>query len=235
MTVPSDPEALWQALHREAERSARRPPQPLPPRGHDARSGPAIDPGPAPAPVRDLEDALVVRRSVRQWADALPLAPLGAVLRAAVTGAAEAFGAERDAGVRVSPLLVANGVADLPRSVCTYDEPTSTLRSIASLRAEDVEAMVSQPELARAPAWIVIVGDLAAAIARRGEHGHRLLLLQAGVAAHAVVLAAISLGLDTCIFGALVSSELCRLADLDRYAAAPLLTVAVGAPAEDSR
>ena len=70
----------------------------------------------------------------------------------------------------------------------------SELCRVANLPdGRDAEELVMQREFADAPALLVITGNLAAALARHGSHGHRLLLTRAGAAGHAAWLAALRL------------------------------------------
>lgn len=183
---------------------------------------------PAPAAARvSLEAGLRGRTAVRAYdPTALSQAEVAALLHAA---------SEIDA--QVSPgstaalelVLAAWRVDGLAPSLQRYDGRSHALEPLAPLpvgvAAED---LVLQREFARAPAVLVVMGDLRHAVRERGAHGHRRLLLRAGAATHAAWLAALELGLVGSIFAGLLPDELRRLGVADGYTRAPLLAFAVG-------
>jgi hypothetical protein len=68
-----------------------------------------------------------------------------------------------------------------------------------SISHAQLESIFVQPEIADAPAVVLIAGDLKLAVARRGADGHRRLLIRAGAAGHRAWMAAIGLDLQGCL------------------------------------
>jgi nitroreductase len=85
-----------------------------------------------------------------------------------------------------------------------------------------------QPEFASAPVIIWIAGNLAAACARLGALGHRLLLLRAGLAGHRLWTAALAMGLSGGITAGVVSGAAREQFGLDGYRQVSLLAFATG-------
>ncbi|MEV6318452.1 hypothetical protein [Streptomyces sp. NPDC051776] len=93
--------------------------------------------------------------------------------------------------------------------------------------------LVLQLEFAEAPVVIVVLGDLAAAVDRRGVHGHRLLLARGAAFAHAVWLAGLSEGAAGTVFAGVLSSAGRTELGIDGFRRAQLLGLALGDPEAD--
>lgn len=222
---------LVRALLRES-RSPRPPlPRPVP-----ERPGPALPDGgrtlPLPEPReggRPLEQVLARRESVRRFAAApVPLPAVAAALAAADGGDRRDWAAERTAGVGLTLLLVAWNVEGLPAAAYRYDGAAHALVEIGPAPSAPAGSLLRQPEFATAGAVVEVAGDLAAAVARLGSHGHRLLLVRAGAAAHRAWLAALSADLAGCIFEGLLDAPLRESCAVDGWARARLVALALG-------
>jgi hypothetical protein len=184
---------------------------------------------PRPAPPRaSLDDVLPERNAVRDFADApVAGAELSAILAAADRMDAEAWPAERDAGLGLELYCAASRVTGLDSGLYRYAPEQSALRPVASL-PDGQEELVTQRELARAPVLLIIAGNLAGALARHGSHGHRLLLSRAGAAGQAAWLTALRLHLVGTLFAGLQPHVLRERAGADGYHRAALLAFAAG-------
>lgn len=236
MTGGLDRGALLAALLADTVSPAeatRYPPRPGPVAGD---VGPGV---PLPRPARatqSLERSLRRRTSVREY-DETPLDParLAAVLAGADAQDALNWAEERAVGVELELLCAAWRVTSVDVGLYRFEAHTSTLVRLAALPTGDAVAeLVLQPEFARTPAMVLVLGDLAAALRRHGSHGHRLLLNRAGGAAHAAWLAALGTGLDGAVFAGLLPGAIRGLSDIDGYHRAPLFAFSVGWPPKPS-
>ena len=191
---------------------------------------------PAPsAPRSALGDVLPGRTAVRDY-DRTPLAAadLSAVFAAADRMDARGWPGERAAGVDLELYCAAWRVTGVDTGLYRYRPGRSELCRVADLPdGREAEELVMQREFAEAPALLVITGNLAAAVARHGSHGHRLLLTRAGAAGHAAWLAALRLGLVGTVFAGLLPSALRERAGADGYHRAALFAFAAGHPIPD--
>jgi hypothetical protein len=71
-------------------------------------------------------------------------------------------------------------------------------------KAPDFADLVAQPELATAPALLIVSADLVAALREHGPRGYRELLVRAGQAVGACLLRATELGVVGCVFDGLL-------------------------------
>jgi hypothetical protein len=179
-----------------------------------------------------LESALRARNAAREFdADALSLAEVSALLYAADDMDSRGWQDERAAGLGLEILCVAWRVTGLGTALHSYDPANGVLHRIAPVpTGAAAEDLVLQREFASAPVILTFVGPLAAGLARHGSHGHRMLLLRAGAAAHAAWIAALRLGLVGSVFAGLLPHVLRERAAVDGYLRAPLFALAVGRP-----
>jgi nitroreductase len=113
--------------------------------------------------------------------------------------------------------------------VYAYNAGSHGLQFVAPARSvHDSMDLFVQPEFASAPVIIWITGNLAAACARLGALGHRLLLLRAGFAGHRLWTAASAMGLSGGITAGVVSGAAREQFGLDGYQRASLLAFASG-------
>lgn len=230
-----DRTVLFGALRADAAHDARTMRAPLVaveglPAGRDGGATTAL-PDPAP-PVRGIEETLLHRSAVRDYAERpLTLAQVSAMLTSAHAQDADTWAGERAAGVGLRLLCAAWRVSPLEVGLHAFDESTRTLTRLSPLPTGPAAAdLVLQREFADAPAIVMVLGDLGAAVRRHGSHGYRLLLTRAGAAAHAAWLTAVGLGLDGSLFAGLLPSALRELAGVDGYTSAPLFAFSVGWP-----
>jgi hypothetical protein len=216
--------------------AARRPPAPV---ATELRRPPHRGPLttlPAPSSPRSaLHDVLPGRTAVRDYA-ATPLsgADLSALFAAADRMDARGWPAERAAGVDLELYCAAWRVTGVDTGLYRYRPEGSELCRVANLPdGPEAEELVMQEEFAKAAALVVITGNLAAALARHGSHGHRLLLSRAGAAGHAAWLAALRLDLAGTVFAGLLPSVLRERAGADGYHRAALFAFAAGHPIPD--
>ena len=195
------------------------PPRACAPGGETA----VLLPAPSP-PLQDLDAALKGRAGRRHYAaSSLPAADLAACLAAAQRSASEmpAPGAE------IRLLVVARDVEGVPPAV--YECDGATLDRRARLPAgNDLSGVVLQAEFADASALVLFVGSIAEATRRWGAHGHRLLHVRAGLAAHGAWLAAEERLLAGCAFAGLLPSFLRSNGLADGYATSALFAFALG-------
>ncbi|MCU7727310.1 nitroreductase family protein [Actinoplanes sp. KI2] len=208
-----------------------RPVAPVPPHLLRAPDGgpPIALPRPAP-PRASLDDVLPGRTAVRDFAGTpVAAAELSALLAAADRMDAEAFPAERDAGLGLELYCAAARVTGLDAGLYRHVPERPALRPVASL-PDGLDELVTQPGIAGAPALLIIMGNLAGALARHGSHGHRLLLSRAGAAGQAAWLTALRLHLTGTLYAGLQPHVLRERAGADGYHRAALLAFAAGHP-----
>jgi nitroreductase len=211
---------------------SRRPPGPREVPERLRRQLPLGDTWPLPAPLAGEAspvDVLRRRGAVRRYGGApIPLAAVATALAAADRGDLSDWPSERDAGVELGLFVVAWNVAGLPPAVYRYAAEAHQLVGVAPAPQGPADRLVRQPEFTGAAAFVEVVGNLAAAVARHGSHGHRLLLVRAGAAAHRAWLAALSAGLAGCIFEGLLPQPFREVSGADGYTKARLVACAIG-------
>jgi SagB-type dehydrogenase family enzyme len=191
-------------------------------------------PAPRPASAVSVEEALVIRRSVRDFADA------GVSLEETAQLLWAAQGITHSEGLRTAPsagalyplevYLVAGNVAALPAGIYRYDPRRHELaRSVLGDRRPDLAAAaLHQAWISDAPAVVVIAAVLQRTSAKYGDRGERYAHIEAGHAAENVCLQAVVLGLGTTIVGAFSDVEVKRLLGFSEDE--PLLLIPVGKP-----
>ncbi|AEV84088.1 Putative nitroreductase [Actinoplanes sp. SE50] len=194
--------------------------------------GPLITLPPPAAPRATLTATLADRSAARDFGRTpMAAADLCALLAAADTMDAGSWPGERAAGVDLEIHCAVWRVDGVPAGLYRYPPAGDSLIRVADLpEGPAAEELVMQREFAGAAAVVVLTGNLAAALARHGSHGHRLLLTRAGAAGHAAWLAAIRLGLVGSVFAGLLPHVLKELAGADGYRRAALFAFAAGHP-----
>ncbi|MEU6970951.1 nitroreductase family protein [Kitasatospora aureofaciens] len=124
-------------------------------------------------------------------------------------------------------LVAARAVTGLRPAVHRYGpDGFEPLADIAG--AEQLSALVLQPEFALAPAILLATGSLEDALEAAGSHGHRRLLERSGAACEAAWLTAVDADLSGSIFAGFLPSALKRLVGIDGFRRTQLLALAVG-------
>lgn len=189
-------------------------------------------PEPESDELRPWSDVLSARTSLRYFEDRpISTADVAAVLHAAVCGDRAAYPAEVEAGLGLQLLAATRAVDGIAPALHVLVPDGRALQRIADLPQGDAAAdLVLQREFADAALTVLVIGDLEAACARHGDHGHRSLLIRAGAAAHAVWLTAIARGLGGSVFAGALPGALRELAAADGARRLQLFACAVGHP-----
>jgi SagB-type dehydrogenase family enzyme len=177
-----------------------------------AASGPAVDLNGGAAPRATLAWTIRERRSALEFLrEPAPLEALAFALKTARGHAA----LERAPGVHL--LLVVHRVAGLASGVYRYDSAAHRLVSLrrGDLDQEMIDACVGQDMAGEAAVAFLMVGRIAAAVARSGERSYRDLLVEAGAIGQRVYLAAEAAGLAARNLAAFRDDELNGLVGLD--------------------
>lgn len=178
-----------------------------------------------PAPSQDsatsLEEALLYRRSVREYSDEpLTLLEISQLLWAAQ-------GITSPPGYRTAPsagalyplevYILSGNVEDLPAGVYKYRPLTHDLVKVASgdMRNEMSDAALSQDSVKEAAAVIVITGIFKRTTVKYGDRGIQYVHMEVGSVAQNVYLQAESLQLGTVFIGAFYDDEVKRILNLE--------------------
>ena len=174
----------------------------------DAREADISLPEPQRESEKSVEEALIERRSVREYEDAaLSLSEIGQLL-----WAAQGITSER--GFRTAPsagalyplelYLVAGDVEQLPPGVYKYKPDMHRLINTAQgdLRDELQAASLDQSAIGDAPAVIVIAAVYERTTVKYGDRGNRYVHMEVGSAVQNLYLQAVSLDLGTVFIGA---------------------------------
>lgn len=162
-----------------------------------------------PPPLRDgisLREAFTNRRSVRKFARRpVSLEQLGTMLHLASEFDIRNFPrAEYEAG-NLTLLVLALQVDQVAQGAYVYAPSSHSLDLLAEIPpASEYAKLFVQPELAAAPLFVWITGNLAQACAANGAFGHRRLLMRAGATAHALSMASLGMGLSGTIIAGLI-------------------------------
>jgi nitroreductase family protein len=184
-----------------------------------------------PAPLKSNcspEAAFARRTAARSFgAKTIPSAALAAILAAAHHRVGRSFPAGREMPIELA--LLAWRVSDIPPALYRYD---GTAHGLAlqgpAPSAAEAATMLRQEEFACAATLVLALGDLESALARYGDHGYRLMLLEAGAALQRAWLAAVCVDLVGCLFEGLFPRPLSMLAGPVVADHSPLLALAVG-------
>ena len=104
------------------------------------------------------------------------------------------------------------------------------LEPVVSDRLPTPREFVIQHEFAAAPLMLLAGGDLAAALAAHGVHGHRLLAARAAAALHTAWLSTVALGGYGCLFGGVVDAAVRAGAGADGHRRSLVLGACLGLP-----
>lgn len=162
-----------------------------------------------PPPLREgisLKEAFANRRSVRYFAPRhISLEQLGTILSLASDFEIKNFPRSECEAEDLSFIVCALQVDQIAQGAYVYDRQRHSLNLLSEIRPGPEYAKIFvQHELAAAPLFIWITGNLAQACAANGAFGHRRLLMRAGAAAHALSMAAAGLGLAGTIVAGLI-------------------------------
>lgn len=179
---------------------------------------------------RPLIDILQERRAVRAY-DTRPidLRALASLLRVASDGDREDWPNEHsDASLEF--VVVAWRIENTPPAMYLYEPETQTLARLAAAPEQytEGEELVLQAEFAKAPAIVLIIGALGAALDRYGARGHQNLLFRAGSAGQRMWLASLAHGLAGTVFAGFLPRATQRLIGVDGYHRAGLFAYAMG-------
>ncbi|HZU66449.1 MAG TPA: nitroreductase family protein [Ktedonobacteraceae bacterium] len=180
---------------------------------------------------RPLYQAMVERTSLRFYDEkSVSQAQLATILHTASTGDRQDWPQEGEAGIPLQFLLVAWRVEDLAPAVYRYEQDEHALVYVgpAPNQKEGGANLVLQTEFGDAPLIVLITGNLAAACARHGAWGHRLLLLRAGAAGQRMWLSSIGVGLVGTTFAGFLPRAAHRIAGVDGYKNASLFAYSTG-------
>lgn len=213
-------------------------------RGDESTTFPSPPPSAVSLPVPSsrgtisIEEAIRTRRSIRSFSPRpLKLQEVSQLLWAAggetvdgVTGPTRSYPSA--GGIySLSILLAVGSVSGLAPGIYRYEWRENSLRLLrpGDHRAALSRAAYGQGCVARAPASIVIVGDIQQTAARYGERGeNRYISMDAGHSGQNVSLQAQALGLGSVIVGAFRDEEVQEVLGLDRET--PLYLIPVGQP-----
>ncbi|MEM6453769.1 MAG: SagB/ThcOx family dehydrogenase [Acidobacteriota bacterium] len=200
------------------------------------------------APAATLRDALDQRRSCRRFdADGCDADGLASLLHLAYgpppEGAIDAPLLSTETRTVPSgggrfPLelyVLARRVAGVPAGLHHYDVPGHHLAQLRGPMPWDriVDLFLGQPPLREAAGIVVITAVTHRTLARYGERGYRMLLLEAGHLGQNLTLAAAGLGLGSLCLAGFFDGDLAMLLGLDPAVELPLYAVAFGAPGSD--
>jgi len=173
--------------------------------------------------------ALETRRSCRAFS-AKPIRRdhlLEAVAAALVADHVD-WPAEWSANNRLDALLLVQSVEDLASGVYHYgDDLTALNRPVRP-------GFSLQSEFERSAAVVVFRGRLDRSVERHGGHGYRQLLVRGGSAGSTCALHAITYGLASCSFDAIVPEGIDGVAGTDGVRWAGLFAAALGYPRDDA-
>jgi SagB-type dehydrogenase family enzyme len=210
---------------------------PMPTRA-DKRS-PVTIPPPLPTGKMSVEEAIVRRRSVRDFSrEPLPLGALSQILWAAqgITDSDAGFRAAPSAGalypLELYVVVRKEGVEGLPEGVYHYEPKGHGLTLIKDGNfTSDLEAATWDQEIVKeAAATIVMTGVFSRTAAKYGRRGSQYVFQESGHAAQNVFLQAAALGIGTVVMGAFSESAVRRVIGIGSDER-PLYVQPIGAPA----
>jgi SagB-type dehydrogenase family enzyme len=180
-----------------------------------------------------LEEALQMRRSVREYAGApLTLEEVSQLLWAAQGITSDWGGRTAPSAGALYPLevyLVAGSVADLEPGVFRYDPASHQLLKVkeGDVRAALCDVSLGQEAVRNGAIDIVIAAVYERAEVKYGDRAERYVHMEAGHAAQNIYLQATSLELGAVTIGAFSDDAVARVLDL-RDGEAPLYVIPVG-------
>ncbi len=170
------------------------------------------------------------RTSVRHYTcEPVSLDQIATMLACARLGDVHDWPEEQDEGQALTFLVLSWKANGLDPGVYRYDAQNHTLiLSRPAPSPEDTVELFVQEEFAAAPLVVWVTGNLAAACARHGALGHRLMLLRAGAAAHRLWMAALGMDLAGTIVAGVIPGAARQQLGLDGYKRASFIAVALG-------
>ena len=173
-----------------------------------------------------VEEALAIRRSVREYRESkLSLEAAGQLLWAAqgITDPSRGLRTAPSAGA-LYPLeirLLSGGIAGLDAGLYHYDPNSHSLlpELKGDLRASLSEAALGQGSIRRAPCILLISGVVSRTAVKYGSRAERYVLMEAGHSAQNVYLQAASMALGTVSIGAFQddrAKEVLQISDEER-------------------
>ncbi|MER5885340.1 hypothetical protein ABT160_16045 [Streptomyces sp. NPDC001941] len=191
----------------------------------------ATAPPPLPgSPVRALDS----RTAVRHWAPE----PLDrrvlcrALAHASLTDACLWASGGAPATAAPTALVLVRDVGGTRPGVHAYDPGSGELVAEPG-PLPDLRDLVLQLEFARAPAIVVVLGDLVAATERAGAAGHRQLLTRGAAFAHSAWLSALSEGAAGTVFAGVLGAAGRTTLGFDGARRAQLIALALGNPTRE--
>jgi SagB-type dehydrogenase family enzyme len=180
-----------------------------------------------------VEEALLIRRSIRKYSDEpLSLEEVSQLLWAGQGITAEWGGRTAPSAGATYPLtlyLVVEEVSGLEPGIYVYDPEDHVLvmRMKGSFRERLYEACIKQECVKLAPASIVIVARYERTTQRYGERGIRYVHIEVGCVVQNIYLQCASLDLATVCIGAFVDEDISSILGLEE-SEAPLIVMPVG-------
>jgi hypothetical protein len=175
------------------------------------------------------------RRAVHQFDDLrCDLDQLLAVAGEARRADADLWGSEVAAGRPAELVALAWRVDGLPVGAYSVTPALdlAPVPAVPGARSITPREFVIQDEFAAAPVMLLAGGNLAAALAVHGVHGHRLLASRASTALHTSWLTAVALGGYGCLFGGVVDAAVRAWAGADGSRRSLVLGAALGFPSQ---
>ncbi|GFZ79131.1 nitroreductase family protein [Nesterenkonia alkaliphila] len=188
-------------------------------------------PGRPPAQL-NLEQTLRRRRSLRFFAQSpLPAAHVGEVITAGLAEEKQGRDQQEAELPELEITIAALRVEGLDRGFHQITPSTQTAAKIAvDFDPSALESLTLQAEFADAAVIISLGADLAAAEARAGTHGYRLLMGRVSAAAYAMWLQGVSRGWVGSVFAGLLPAALRQPVASDGTSRHQLFALALGPP-----
>jgi len=189
---------------------------------------PSHVPAVPPAPMDDLAQVLVARRSIRRYAPR----PLPAKVTAAIATLADEVNTlrERRGGLALRLRLwavVTHSADGLPAGVYVAEDGALRPRR-GALTAGEREALGQQKGFAHAPLLLLVTGDFELTVRGFGARGYREMLMRAGAMLARAQLAAGSWGVGACLWGGIAEEAWGPALGIDRYRDCPLFAASLG-------
>lgn len=195
------------------------------------------------APVASLTDVMLRRRSRRELSGRLTLAAVAALLRQALgpnavvaneqLGVVQTLRAWPSAGglYPLDTYLVANRVADFPAGLYHYNPIAGDLELLPARSPELVlrDGFFWQDFVITGALTLLLVASFERTLAKYGERGYRLVLLDAGHAAQNVLLTAEQLELGAVAVGGFCDDSLAEDLGIDGISEAVVHAIVIGA------
>jgi SagB-type dehydrogenase family enzyme len=195
-------------------------------------------PGPSLKGAISLEEAILERRSTRDYQDkGLNLDQVSQILWAGqgITDKSSGFRSAPSAGalypLELYLVVGENGVKELSAGVYHFVPQGHKLEKISSsdLRTKVMEASLNQGFIAQAPIVLIITGEYERTTKKYGERGKQYVHLEAGHAGQNIYLQVESLGLGTVTVGAFDGEEIIKILNLPQ-AHKPFYVMPIGHP-----